>query len=53
MLRVTKFVKEIKLEGVWGELQSKKTKQFPETIIHKIFEINSSFPVKQCTTGKL
>ena len=27
-LRVTKNVKEIKFEGVWGELDSKKT--FPE-----------------------
>ena len=40
-LRVTKNVKEIKLEGVWDELKSK-----PETITHKITENNSSFHVK-------
>ena len=39
-LRVTKNVKEIKLEGVWDELKSK-----PETT-HKISENNSSFHVK-------
>ena len=43
-LRVTKIVKEVKFEGVWGELESKK--MFPETITHKIFETNSSFHVK-------
>ena len=43
-LKVTKIVKEIKFLGVWGEL--KATKMFPETIIHKIFETNSSFHVK-------
>ena len=43
-LTVTKIVKKIKFEGVWGELESKK--RFPETISHKIFETNSSFHVK-------
>ena len=26
---------------------------FPETMTHKIFETNSSFHVKYCTTGKV
>ena len=43
-LRVTKNVKEIKFEGVWRDLDSKKL--FPEKITHKIFETNSSFHVK-------
>ena len=43
-LRVTKFVNEIKFEGVWCELESKN--KFPKTIIYKIFETNSSFHVK-------
>ena len=43
-LKVIKIVKEIKYEGVWGELKAKK--QFPETIIHKVFETNSSFHVR-------
>ena len=43
-LTVTKIVKEIKFEGVWGNLETKK--MFLETIIHKIFETNSSFYVK-------
>ena len=38
-LRVTRNVKEIKFEGVRGELESKK---FPDTITHKISETNSS-----------
>ena len=42
-LQVTKNVKEIKFEGVWGKLESKK---FPETVTRKIFETNSSFHVK-------
>ena len=41
---VTKIVKEIKYEGVWDELEAKKV--FPETIISKTFETNSSFHVK-------
>ena len=51
MLRVTKFVKEIKLEGVWGELQSKK--RFQRQSFTKYLRLTLSFPVKQCTTGKL
>ena len=43
-LRVTKIVKEIKFEGVWGELESGKW--FHEAIAHKIFETNSSFHVE-------
>ena len=43
-LRVTKNVKEIKFEGVWGKLESKK--RFPETITHKIFDTNSGFRMK-------
>ena len=43
-LRVTKIVKEIKFEWGLGQVRSKKL--FPETIIHKIFETNSSFHVK-------
>ena len=50
-LRVTKIVKEVKFEGVWGELESKK--RFTETMIQKIFETNSSFHVKWHTTGKV
>ena len=43
-LRVTKIVKEIKSEMVWGKLEAKK--MLPETTIHKIFETNSSFYLK-------
>ena len=43
-LRVTKIVKEIKFEGVWGELEAKK--MFPEKITHEIFEINFGFHLK-------
>ena len=50
-LRVTKNVKENRFEGVWGEVEFKK--KLPETMTHKIFETNSSFHVKQCTTGKV
>ena len=32
-----------------GQVRSKK--MFPETIIHRIFETNSIFPVKQHTMG--
>ena len=42
-LRVTKIVKETRFEGVWGRVRIKK---FPETIIYKIFETNSSFHLK-------
>ena len=50
-LRVTKIVKEIKFEGVWGELESKK--RFPDTITHKRSETNSSFHAKESTAGKV
>ena len=50
-LRITKIIKQIRFEGVWGKLESRKG--FPETIIHKIFETNSSFCGKECTTGKV
>ena len=43
-LRVTKIVKETKLQGVSDELELKK--RLPETIIYKIFETNSRFHVK-------
>ena len=43
-LRIFRFVKEIKFEGVWDELEAKK--MFSETIIHKLFETNSSLNVK-------
>ena len=43
-LRVTKNVKEIKFERIWGDFESKK--MFPETITFKIFETKSSFHVK-------
>ena len=46
-LRLTENVKEIKFEGVWGELKSKKVSR---DNTHKIFETNSTFHVKQCTT---
>ena len=38
------IVKQIKFERVWEGIRSKIL--FPETIIHKIFEINYSFHVK-------
>ena len=49
-LRVTKSVKEIRFEGVWGELESKN---FPETITHKASVTNSSFHVKWRTGGRV
>ena len=42
-MKVTKMVKQIKFEGVWGKLAAK---MFPETIIQKIFEKNSGFNEK-------
>ena len=42
-IRITKIVKEIKFEVVWGKLEAK---MLQETIIQKIFETNSSFHVK-------
>ena len=50
-LRVTKIVKETKFEEIWGKLQAKKL--FAETTIYKIPEADSSFYVKQRTTGKV
>ena len=50
-LRVTKNNEEIKLEDVWGELESKR--KFAEIITHKISESNYSFPVKQRVTQKV
>ena len=43
-LSVTKNLKEIKFEGVWGQLESKKG--FSGTIAYKLIETNSSFHVK-------
>ena len=42
VLRVTKIVKKLKLEGVWDDLESKKDSRDS----HRISEINSSFLVK-------
>ena len=50
-LIVTRIVQKIKFEGDWGKLEAKKL--FPETIIDKIYETNSSFHVKQRSAGKL
>ena len=49
-LEVTENDKEIKLKGVWGELEQKIP--ISETISHKTFEANSSFHVKEHTAGK-
>ena len=43
-LRVTKNVKEIKFEGVWGELKSKK--MIPDTKNYETSKTNSSFYAK-------
>ena len=43
-LRVTKILKEIKFETGLGRARSEK--MFTKTIIDKIFETNSSFPVE-------
>ena len=43
-LIVTKIVQKIRFEGDLGELDKKKL--FPETIMEKIYETNSSFHVK-------
>ena len=50
-LELQNLSKKIKFEGVWGELEAKLL--FAETTIHKIFETNSRFHVKQRTTGKV
>ena len=51
-VKVTKIANEIKLEVVWGELEAKK-QLFPETMIHKKLQTNSSFHIKERTTGKV
>ena len=53
-LRYTKTVKEIKVVRSKSQSQGKLEvkKMFPKTIIHKIFETNSSFHVKQRNMGK-
>ena len=43
LIRVTKFVKQFKIEGSWGKLM------FLEIIRDKMFAINSSFPEKYST----
>ena len=50
-LRLTKVCKEIKFEGVWAKLEAKKL--FSKTIIHKIFETNSSLHAEWRITGKV
>ena len=40
---VTKIVKEIKFEGIWGDLEFKKGFQGQSV---KVYETNSSFHVK-------
>ena len=50
-LQIKNIVKEIKFEGVWGELEEKNL--FPETIIRKISQIDASFHMKWRTTGKV
>ena len=44
-----------KFEGVLGELESKKgfLERFPESIIHKINQTNSSFHMKYQTLGNV
>ena len=49
-LRVTKIVKEIRFEGVWGNLKAKK--KIPPTTNYKIVQTNPSFHVKERTAGK-
>ena len=49
-LELPKFSKEISLRGS-GKFKTKK--RFPETISYKIFETDSSFHLKQCTSGKV
>ena len=43
-IRVPKIVNEIKIEGVWSELETKTL--FPETIIHKISAKKPSLHLK-------
>ena len=49
-LSVTKIVKEIKFEGVWGELKLKKGFQIQS---FTKYLRNSSLHMKQRTTGKV
>ena len=51
IIRGTKIVKLIKFAGVWDKLEAKKL--FPRTMVHRVFETNSSFHVKGRTTGKV
>ena len=48
-----KIVRQLKFEGVIEDSWERSKKPFPEIIIHKIFERNSSFYVKYRTTGKV
>ena len=50
MALVTKIVKEIRFEGVWGRVRSKKL--IPETIFREYLR-HSSFRAKLRTTGKV
>ena len=47
-ITVTKIIKEFRFGGVWGQVR--KEKKNPETIIHKMFETNSSVHMKKRTT---
>ena len=49
-LRVIKIVKEIKFEQVWCKLEAKKNVSRGNQL--QIFETNSSFHVKERSTGK-
>ena len=49
-----KSYKNCKWNKLWSSLMSARSKKlFPETIIHKIFETNSSFHVKHWNMRKL
>ena len=43
-LRVTKNVKEINCEEIWGEFEPKKT--FRDTVTHKLCDTNTSLHMK-------
>ena len=51
-LELPKFSKKLSFKGS-VLLRGRSKKMFSETIIHKIFETDSSFYVKQDTTGKV
>ena len=51
-LELPKFSKKLSFKGS-VLLRGRSKKMFSETIIHKIFETDSSFYVKQHTTGKV